>query len=391
MPKFFDEWRKNCAYYTESHEAWADTVKRFVEQEIRPHIDQWEADGMLARELFQKAADIGILGLGFPEEYGGVSEGIDKFHANITGAELAAAGAGGLHAGLLVFTVGLGAILAMGPDAMKRRIAPEVLAGRKLLSLAVTEPSGGSDVAALQTVAERHGDVYRVRGSKTLITGGTRADYFVTAVRTGGPGHGGISLMLIERDFKGVSSTKLEKMGWHCSDTATVYFDDVEVPAENLIGQEGKAFVGLMRNFNAERLGIATTSNAFSMVCLEDALDWAQQRQTFGKPLVQHQVIRQKLSSMTQRIYSTQAWADRCTIALQNGQDDAGEIALLKVHATQAFEFVAREACQILGGASYVRGSRVERIYREVRPNAIAGGSEEIMLDLAARQLGYLG
>ena len=390
MPKFFDDWRAQCEYYTDSHEEWADTVKKFVNKEIAPHIDQWEDDELLPLELFKKAGDVGILGLGFPEEYGGISEGIDHFHNNVTGFELASVGAGGLQAGLLVFTVGVGAILAIGSEALKKRVVPPVLAGEKLLSLAVTEPSGGSDVAALKTTAVKKGNKYIVNGSKTFITGGTRADFYVTAVRTGGPGPSGISLLLLEKGMKGLEHTKLRKMGWHCSDTATLYFDNVEVPEENLIGPEGGAFIGMMKNFNGERLGIASTSSAFSMVCLEEALEWAKIRETFGKPLVQHQVIRQKLAVMTQKIYSTQVWADRCTMALQQGKAHGGEIALLKVHATQALEYCAREACQILGGASYVRGSKVERIYREVRANAIPGGSEEIMLDLAAKQFGYL-
>ena len=284
----------------------------------------------------------------------------------------------------------MGAILAIGSEALKKRVVPPVLAGDKLLALAVTEPSGGSDVAALKTTAVKKGNKYIVNGSKTFITGGTRADFYVTAVRTGGPGPSGISLLLLEKGMKGLEHTKLRKMGWHCSDTATLYFDNVEVPEENLIGPEGGAFLGMMKNFNGERLGIASTSSAFSMVCLEEALEWAKIRETFGKPLVQHQVIRQKLAMMTQKIYSTQVWADRCTMALQQGKAHGGEIALLKVHATQALEYCAREACQILGGASYIRGSKVERIYREVRANAIPGGSEEIMLDLAAKQFGYL-
>jgi acyl-CoA dehydrogenase len=175
-------------------------------------------------------------------------------------------------------------------------------------------------------------------------------------------------------------------MGWHASDTATVHFDDVEVPAENLIGPENGGFAGIMRNFNGERLGMSQQAVAFARICYEDALDWARQRETFGKPLITNQVIRHKLADMVRRIQATQAWIDHCAWCVLNDKAFPGDFALLKVQATQTMEFCAREACQILGGASFVRGSRIERIYREVRVMAIGGGSEEIMFDLASRQ-----
>jgi acyl-CoA dehydrogenase len=386
----FDQWRKRSPYYNDSHEEWSTTVKKFVAREIEPNIDAWERAGTLPRELHRKAAEVGILGLGFPEEYGGITEGIDRFHGLITGIEMAQVGAGGLLASLMIHGVALPPVIAAGSTAIKERVVPSVLAGEKIIALGVTEPSGGSDVAALKTRAERRGDRYIVNGSKIFITSGMRADYYVVAVRTGGPGARGISLLLLEKGMKGFTQTPLEKMGWHCSDTATLYFEDVEVPAENLIGEEGGAFRGLMANFNGERIGIASSSNAFAMVCLEDALTWARERETFGMKLNQNQAIRHKFAEMSRQILATQAWVDRACDSVMRGQDDAGEIALLKIQGTRTLEYCAREAAQILGGASYLRGCKIERIYREVRPNVIAGGSEEIMLDLAAKQLGYV-
>ena len=390
MPNMFDQWRKRSPYYNESHEEWSTTVKKFVAREIEPNIDAWERAGTLPRELHRKAAEVGILGLGFPEEYGGITEGVDRFHGLITGIEMAQVGAGGLLASLMIHGVALPPVIAAGSTAIKERVVPSVLAGEKIIALGVTEPSGGSDVAALKTRAERRGDRYIVNGSKIFITSGMRADYYVVAVRTGGPGARGISLLLLEKGMKGFTQTPLEKMGWHCSDTATLYFEDVEVPAENLIGEEGGAFRGLMANFNGERIGIASSSNAFAMVCLEDALTWARERETFGMKLNQNQAIRHKFAEMSRQILATQAWVDRACDSVMRGQDDAGEIALLKIQGTRTLEYCAREAAQILGGASYLRGCKIERIYREVRPNVIAGGSEEIMLDLAAKQLGYV-
>ncbi|WP_425514783.1 acyl-CoA dehydrogenase family protein [Aquisediminimonas profunda] len=383
----FDSWRARSPYYDETHEALAQSVRRFVAQEIAPHIDRWEAEGELPRELHRKAAEAGILGLRYPEAYGGHSEGFDIFHGLTQTEELSAVGAGGLTASLMTHGIGLPPILAMGSDEMKRRVAVPVLAGEKIIALGITEPSGGSDVANLRTKAERVGNHYVVNGSKMFITSGMRADWLTCAVRTGGPGAGGVSLLLIDMETPGVSCTRLDKMGWRCSDTAAIHFEDVKVPAENLIGPENGGFIGIMRNFNSERLGMAMGCCAYARVCLKEAVEWAQQRETFGKPLVKHQSIRIKLADMARQINTTQAWVDLCAWQVQEGRDQPADFAMLKVQATRMLEAVARDSAQVLGGASYITGSKVERIYREVRVNAIGGGSEEIMLDLAGRQL----
>lgn len=383
----FADWRARSPYYDETHEALADSVRRFVEREIAPHIDRWEAEGELPRALHKKAAEAGILGLRYPEQYGGHSEGFDIFHGLVLTEELAAVGAGGLGASLMTHGIGLPPVLALGSDALKQRVAPPVLAGDKIIALGITEASGGSDVAQLRTRATREGAHYRVNGDKMFITSGMRADWLTAAVRTGGPGASGVSLLLIDMDAPGVSRTRLDKMGWRCSDTAAIQFDDVLVPAENLIGAENAGFIGIMRNFNSERLGMAMGCCAFARVCLREAAGWAQTRETFGKPLVGHQSIRIKLADMARQIATTQAWVDLCAWQVQKGCDKPADFAMLKVQATRMLEIVAREAAQILGGASYLTGSKVERIYREVRVNAIGGGSEEIMLDLAGRQL----
>ncbi len=385
--RLFDRWRARSPFYDETHEAVAQSVRRFIETEVNPYIDQWERDGMLPRELHVKAAKAGVLGLGYPEAYGGHSEGFDIFHSLTQSEEMAAPGAGGLGASLMTHGIGLPPILAMGSEAMKQRIAPEVLSGEKIISLCITEPGGGSDVAALRTHAQRKGGHYVVNGSKMFITSGMRADYMTVAVRTGGPGMGGISLLLIESDRPGVSRTPLEKMGWHCSDTAAIHFQDVEVPAENLIGPENGGFLGIMRNFNSERLGMAHGCMAMARVALQEAVDWALERQTFGKPLIGHQSIRIKLADLVRQIDATQAWVDLLAHQHREGAGEPASYAMLKVQATRTLEAVAREAAQVLGGASYIRGSKVERIYREVRVNAIGGGSEEVMLDLAGRQM----
>ncbi|MGK2740769.1 acyl-CoA dehydrogenase family protein [Tepidicaulis sp. LMO-SS28] len=384
----FDTTRLPSPFYNESHEHWRAELRKFVDKEMMPFADDWDEAGEFPEELYKKAADFGLLGMGYPEEYGGTTEGLDRFHSLVTSEELARLGAGGVTASLMVHGIGLPPIIALGTEEMKKRIAPAVLSGDKHISLAITEPGAGSDVANISTRAVKEGDHYIVNGSKMFITGGIRANYFTTAVRTGGEGMGGISLLLIEADRDGVSRTPLKKQGWWASDTAALYFDDVKVPVSNLIGPENQGFLGIVMNFNGERLGMAAGAVGSARVCLEEAVNWAKERRTFGKRLADHQVIRHKIAEMMRQINATQAYLENCTWRVQQGETPAADLAMLKVQATLTLEFCAREAMQIMGGSGYMRGNRVERIYREVRVNAIGGGSEEIMRDLAARQLG---
>lgn len=378
--------RPRSPFYDESHEALRDTVRRFTEREIAPYVDEWDDAGEFPRELYKKASAVGILGLGFPEEYGGSP--CDQFHKIVQSQELARAGSGGVCASLNSHTIGTPPIVALGSEEMKRRVVPQVLAGEKISALAITEPGGGSDVANLRTTARRNGDHYVVNGSKTFITSGFRADFYTVAVRTGGSGAGGVSLLLIERDTPGFTRTKLQKMGWHASDTATLFFDDCRVPVENLIGPENSGFRGIMRNFNSERLGMAGSCAAFSQLCVDEALSWARDRQVFGGRLADSQVVRHKIVDMQMRVTATQAMLETLAWRVEQGESPVAEIAMLKNQATQTMAFCASEAVQIHGGTGYMRGTKVERIYREVKVNAIGGGAEEIMKDLAARQMG---
>jgi acyl-CoA dehydrogenase len=368
-------------------EALRGTLRGFIEREVMPHIDAWEEAGGFPRELYARAGELGILGLGYPEELGG-SPG-DSTAIIILCEEFARTGAGGLIAGLCSHGIGLPPILNLGTDAQRRRFIPDVLAGRKIAALAITEPSGGSDVANLKTVARRDGDHYVVHGSKTFITSGMRADYVTVAVRTGPPGLGGISLLVVEADTPGFTRTALDKkMGWWCSDTATLYFDDCRVPAANLLGEENHGFLGIMQNFNRERLMLAAMAVAFAQVCLDESIAYARQRETFGKPLVTRQVIRHKLVDMATRIHPVRTWLYQLARRVDAGEWPIAEICMLKNAATQCVEFCAKEGVQIFGGAGFIRGAKVERIYRETKVLAIGGGAEEIMKDLAAKQMG---
>ena len=383
----FDSARLSNPFHTPEHEQWRDQLRRFLDREVAPYAEAWDEAGKIPDDLWPKAAAIGLLGLGYPEEFGGVSEGVDIWYHNIVNEELARLGVGGVSASLMVHNIGLPPVVNFATDAIKREVVPAVLSGDRRIALAITEPGGGSDVANLATTAKSDGHHYVVNGSKTFITGGIRANWFSTAVRTGSGGSQGVSMLLVPADAEGVSRTRLDKkQGWWASDTATIYFDHVRVPVGNLIGEENGGFKVIMNNFNSERMGMSTAMEACARVCLEDAVAWARERQTFGKRLADHQVIRHKIAEMKQRINATQAYIQLVSLQIEQRSASVGDIALLKVQCSQTMEFCAREAMQILGGIGYMRGNRVERIYREVRVNAIGGGSEEIMRDLAARQ-----
>jgi acyl-CoA dehydrogenase len=379
--------QRSSPYYTAEHAAFRDTIRRFVAKEIEPYATEWDEAGEFPRELYKKAAAIGVLQLRFPAEYGGIE--CDRFHRIIWAQELARAGSGGVSASLNSHTIGAPPIARFGSEAMKARVLPPILTGEKISALAITEPGAGSDVANIRTSARRDGDHFIVRGEKTFITSGMRADFTTVAVRTGGPGMGGLSLLLIERDTPGFTRTPLKKMGWWASDTATLHFDACRVPAENLIGPENGGFKVIMSNFNDERLGMAVGANGFARVAYEEALAYARLRETFGKPLIENQVIRHKLVDMLQRVEATQAMIELVAWRLDRGDYAVPELCMAKNQATQTLAFCASEAVQIFGGAGFMRGSKVERIYREVKVNAIGGGAEEIMKDLAARQLGW--
>src|ERR1044071_8113634 len=288
--------RVQSPFYTAEHEAFRDVMRRFVTREIEPYAHEWDEAGEFPRELYRKASEVGLLGLGFPEEFGGTPA--DQFMKIVASQELARAGAGGGSSSLMSHTIGSPPIARAARPGGKARGRPQGASGGEGSARAITEPSGGSDVANLRTKARRDGDHYVVSGEKTFITSGMRADYLTVAVRTGGEGAGGVSLLLIEGHTPGLSRTRLKKMGWWASDTATLHFDECRVPVENLLGEEGQGFKLIMHNFNSERIGMASSCTAFARVCVDEAIAYAKERKTFGKPISQHQVIRHKIVDM---------------------------------------------------------------------------------------------
>ncbi|WP_137890547.1 acyl-CoA dehydrogenase family protein [Ramlibacter sp. 2FC] len=379
-------------YFSSEHELFRAALRDFVTREITPHVNDWDEAGSFPRDLYRRAAELGLQGIGVPEAYGGTPG--DIFFKIVIAEELARCGSGGLQASLGSHTIGLPPVVAAGTEALKERVVPAVVSGEAIIALAITEPGGGSDVASLKTTAARDGDHYIVNGEKTFITSGMRADFITTAVRTDptNKGAGGVSMLLIDGDTPGLTRTELKKMGWWASDTAHLHFDNVRVPVGNLLGAEGKGFPIIMNNFNSERLFMSALACGFAEVCLTEALEWARQRKTFGAPLSERQVIRHKLVDMMARIDAARSLLYELAYRIEHRAADPAQlvarICMLKVVATQAMQYCADQAVQILGGMGFMRGTQSERIYREVKVMMIGGGAEEIMKDLAARQLG---
>jgi len=376
-------------FETEERQAFRAMLRDFVKREIRPHADAWDEAGEVPWALHRKAGELGLFGFGIDERYGGLGFD-DAFMRAIYAEEISQCGATGVPADLGARSISTGPIHALGSEEIKRRVLPPVLSGEKGSSLAITEPSGGSDVANLRTRADLDGDQYVINGSKIFITGGMRSDFFVVAARTGGSGMSGISLFLVDADAPGFSRQPLErKMGWWCSDTAALYFDACRIPADQLLGPENRGFLAVMQNFNYERFFMAAQCLGMMKACFEDAVAWARERRTFGKRLIEHQVIRHKLADMSARIDATEALIGNIAWLINEDEMPVAEISKGKFFASKALEYCASEAMQILGGAGFLRGNRIERIYREVKVMAIGGGSEEILHDLAARQMAF--
>lgn len=366
------------------------SVRTFAEREILPNIDDWERAGELPRDLSRRAAAAGLLGVGFPEDVGG--EGGDAADVAIICEELHQAGTpGGVFASL--FTVGIAVphMVASGDARLIEKFVKPTLAGDLIGSLAITEPGGGSDVGHLRTTAVRDGDHYVVNGAKTYITSAVRGDYVVAAVRTGGPGASGVSMIVVEKGTPGFEvSRKLDKMGWRSSDTAELSFNDARVPAENLIGAENTGFFQIAAAFVSERIGLAVQAYASAQRCLDLTLGWCRDRETFGKPLIARQSVQNTLAEMARRIDVARVYSRTVVERSLAGETNLiAEVCFAKNTAVEAGEWVANQAVQLFGGMGYMAECEIERQYRDMRILGIGGGTTEILTALAAKTLGY--
>jgi acyl-CoA dehydrogenase len=374
-------------YFGETQNIVRQNVRKFIDKEVLPYISAWEEAGTFPRELYEKAGSAGILGIGHPEEFGGVD--VDLFSKIAASEEVMRSTSGGLAASLGSIDIGLPPICKWGQPALKEKVLADVIAGKKISALAITEPSGGSDVASIKTRAVKDGDHYLVNGSKTFITSGVRADYYTVAVRTGGDGYGGISLLMIEKGTPGFTTgMPLKKMGWWASDTAELFFDDCRVPVENLIGHENAGFIAIMSNFEMERLNLCIMANTTAEMAFDECMKYVKERHAFGRPISKFQTTKHKLAEMATQIEASKEFTYRLAAKMQAGKSVVKEISMAKNFATNVSDKVTYDAVQIFGGMGFMRESVVERLYRDNRILSIGGGTYEIMNEVIAKQLG---
>lgn len=379
------------APFSEEHELLRRTIRAFVEKEVVPHVDAWEADGRIPREAWRRMGALGLLGLDFPPEHGG--GGADFLASVVLGEEMARCRSGGVAFSVLVHTdMSSPWLVRFGTEAQKARWLPGIVRGETVCALAITEPGAGSDMAGLATRAERRGDTYRVTGAKTFITNGVHADLYFVAARTG-PGtpdrrHAGLSMLLVERGTPGFTvSRTLDKMGMRASDTAELAFEDARVPAANLLGVEGRGFQQLAAGLERERILAGVLAVSAAAQALEDTVRYLGERHAFGEPLAARQALRHRVADAATELEAARRLLYHVAGLYAAGVPCAPDVAMAKLFATEAANRVAYQAVQLHGGYGYMREFPVERVFRDVRLWTIASGTSEIMREIVARRL----
>ncbi len=374
--------------FGEDHHAFRRVVRDFCERELAPHARAWDAAEEFPRELFRRFGELGLFGIRRDPAYGG--SGLDYWYVVAYAEELVRCRNSGLAMGMLVQgEMAIPVIDDLGTDAQKREFLAPAIRGERIAALAISEPDAGSDVAAIRTTARRDGDDLVVNGSKMWITNGARADFLTLAVRTGGEGHGGISLLLFPTDAKGFQvSRKLEKVGNPSSDTAVLYFDECRVPARNLLGEENAGFGYVMMNFQGERLVAAVQAVAGMQQMVEDAIRYGEERRAFGRPIARFQAWRHRLAEHLTAIEAARWLTYRACDLFDRKQVAVREISMAKLFACDLAQDVAYDCMQLHGGMGYVLETDIARAWRDVRVMTIAGGTSEIMKEIVARQAG---
>jgi acyl-CoA dehydrogenase len=381
--------RRPLPPFGDEHRQLRDAIRRFVDTELKPHAEEWEDARWFPNSVFHRMAELGYLGLKYPEEYGG--EGGDSLHDAVLTEELPRAGSGGLSAGIGAH-IGIATppVFKFGTEDQKQRFLAPAIRGEKIAALGITEPGAGSDVAGIRTFARRVDGGYVVNGSKTFITNGVRADFMVTAVKTTAEGgHHGLSFLILEREMEGYSvSKKLEKMGWHASDTGELAFADVFVPEENLLGEENKGFYLIMANFQWERLLMALGAVGSMQGVLDRTIEYALERRAFGRPIGKHQAIRHRIAGMAVRLETSRALTYNALRLYHSGEDAVKEVTMAKLLTQRGAFDQADDALQVFGGAGYMKEYGIERAARDTRLGPIGGGTDEIMKEILGKQLG---
>ena len=374
-------------------EALRATAAEFVRREVVPHLQEWEDAGAVPRALHAAAGGLGLIGLAFPEEVGGGGGDLTS-GVHLQEAMFGAGASSGLMAALFTAGIALPHIAASGNADLIDRFVRPTLAGETIGSLAITEPGGGSDVARITTRAElvqgRDGEHYLVNGAKTFITSGVRADFVTTAVRTGGPGHAGISLLVVEKGTPGFTVDRsLQKMGWHCSDTAELSYVDVRVPVANLVGEENSGFGQIADQFVVERIALAVHGYGIAARALDLTAAFCRERRAFGRPLIDNQTVQHTLVEMRRQVEVARTYARAVAARHDAGELVVAEACLAKQTAVDCAAYVCDRAVQLHGGTGYMHGTEVERHYRDARILPIGGGADEVLRDLTAKLLGY--
>jgi len=374
----------NKFFFTEEHELFRQSLRAFLDKEVRPNIEQWEADGEVPRSIYRRFGEMGFMGVTYPEKYGGM--GLDTFFAVVYTEEMVRMNSSGFntsigaHAGLA-----LAHMEAEGTEAQKQKYLTAGLKGKLIGCLAITEPSGGSDVASISTKAVKEGDHYIINGSKTFISNGVLSDYIVAAVRTGGPGPKGISMVIIDRDTPGVSATKLKKLGWHASDTGEIAFDNVRIPVDNLLGDEGKGFYYIMQHFASERLAMALIGVCQAQLALDLAIEYMGERIVFGKTINKFQVLRHRIAQLSSEVMCNRAFVYSLYKRYSKGEYIIKEAAMAKLVATQLSDKVCYECMRLFGGYGYMESYPMARLLRDSQLGTIGGGTSEVLCEIISK------
>ena len=375
----------NSMYFTEEHDAFRQSFQKFLQKEVVPHIDKWENDGFIDRFIWKKFGDMGYFGLNYSEEYGGL--GLDLFYTVIFLEELQKINSGGFAAAMWAHTyLAMTYVAKEGDDRIKREYLTPSIHGDKIGCLCISEPFGGSDVAGIRTTAVKKGNTYVLNGSKTFITNGVLSDYLVVAAKTNPElGNKGMSIFIVDRETSGLSATNLNKLGWKASDTAEIAFDNVIIPAQNLIGKEGKGFPYIMQHFSLERLVMSINAHARAAYALEYAIQYMSERKAFGKSLDKFQALRHKVAEMASEIEMCKEFSYSVAKRLNDGQYMVKEASMSKLLSTKMADGVIYQCLQLLGGYGYMEDYPLARMFRDSRIGPIGGGTSEILKEIIAK------